>query len=829
MSGRWTVDLRRDLRLRHSDPVTDAPSTDRTTDQPRRKKVAPALGAFVVLVLAIAIGVMQLGTPGPAPADAPADQFSAGRAMKTVTAVAGNGIPHPGGSDDLRRVREHLVAEITALGYSPELQSGNQTAQWFSEGKAPPINAAQITSPLTTTAVTNIVVRVPGTDATSTQAVIVDAHYDSVAPGPGASDDGGAVAAMVEVLRALKSIPPLRHDVIFLFTDAEESVLGGSTLFVTENPAAKDVRYILNFEYRGTTGKSLFFEGAGVNEDLLDAYRAAQAAPLASSLFYFAYQQLENSTDFSVLNTLNAPGLAFASIGNNVRYHTPTDDLVNFSPGALQYTGEMMLGLVTSIANQQTLNSKPGEELVWFTVGPVLVSYPTAVAFALLGVALVLLVLAFVFAIRRSLVTGRGLGRGFGTVLLAGVLSIVIAQALLSLIYFLRWDTRAFISLDGQFDTDPYRGQLYMVTIVVAVAAVTVAMLLRARKRQSVASLQLGALLLWALLATFATVVATPAAYLFGIPLLLMSAAALVRVLVKNELVVMTVDLILSFVFVVFLFPLAALVYQGLNLSTGWLVAFIVALSICILLPAIDLIAQAVGQWFSLALAATAVVLLVVGVATPLVNANHPQPDSLVYAIDANTGKAQWLSNDKAPDSWTENVLGNTPASGPAPEFMIMYFPVKEKSYETATLLSNPARATVAVPAPTLAVQSDRSVNGQRVVRFNVASARNALNLWYTMSTNGQLKALSVDGKKVPVKPADSWSILGQGLPATGYTAEVTLTAGSTFDVVVTDQTNSFPTDPALGLPPRPDTTFSWWPRGKQADATLVTKSFSLS
>ena len=799
------------------------------TDEPRTRKLLPALLAFVVLVLAIAIGVLQLGTPGPAPADAPADQFSAGRAMKTVTAVAGNGIPHPGGSADLQRVRQQLVSEITAIGYTPELQSGNQTAQWFSEGKAPPIDAAQISSPLTTTAVTNIVVRVPGTDPTSTQAVIVDAHYDSVAPAPGASDDGGAVAAMVEVLRALKSTPPLKHDVIFLFTDAEESVLGGSTLFVTENPAAKDVKYILNFEYRGTTGKSLFFEGAGVNEDLLDAYRGAQSSPLASSLFYFAYQQLENSTDFSVLNTLNSPGLAFASIGNNVRYHTRTDDLVNFSPGALQYTGDMMLGLVTSIANQPTLTSKPGEELVWFTVGPVLVSYPTAVAFVLLGIALVLLIVAFVFAIRRKQVTGRGLGRGFGTILLAGVLSIVIAQGLLSLIYLLRWDTRAFISLDGQFDTDPYRGQLYMVTIVMAVAAVTVAMLLRARKRQSVASLQLGALVLWAILAVFATIVATPAAYLFGIPLLLMSASALVRALVRVEWVVMVVDLVLSFVFVVFLFPLAALVYQGLNLSTGWLVAFIVALSICILLPTIDLIAQAVGQWFTLALAAAAVVMLVVGVATPLVNANHPQPDSLVYAIDANTGTAQWLSNDKKPDSWTQNVLGSSPASGPAPAFMIMYFPVKAKSVETATLLSNPARATVAVPAPKLAVESDRSLNGQRVVKFNVSSARNALNLWYTMTTNGQLQALTVDGKKVPVKPAATWSILGQGLPATGYTAEVTLAAGSNLQVQVTDQTNAFPTDPALGLPPRPDTTFSWWPRGKQADATLVTKTFALN
>ena len=791
------------------------------------KQLLSALAAFLVLVAAIAVGVMQLNTPAPKAADAPADTFSAGRAMKTVDAIAGNGVPHPGGSADSARVRAQLVSEIKAIGYDPILQSGDQTQQWFAAGKKVPFDAPTFTSPLSTTGVTNIIVRVPGTSGSS-DAVIVDGHYDSVANGPGASDDGGAMAAFVEVLRAMKASPPLKHDVIFLFSDAEESVLGGSILFVTENSWAKDVKYVLNFEYRGTTGKSLFFEGASVNQDLLGAYKASQSAPLASSLFYFAYQQLENSTDFSILNTLGAPGLAFASIGNNVRYHTPTDDLTNFSPGALQYTGDMLLGLVQSIANQPSLDSAPEQELVWFTVGPVLISYPTAIAYLLLIVALVFLVLAIVFAARRDMIKWRGVGRGAATTIGSALIAIVVTQLLLAFVYWVRWDTRDFISLSGMFDTDPYRGQLYMVTFVFAVSAITVALLIRARKFHEVESLQVGALIVWAVLGALATVAAPPAAYIFGIPLLLISAALLVRFLVKQETVVLVVDFVLAFITIVFIFPLLALVYQGLNLSTGALVSFFAALTICILLPLIDPIAKAVGQFFTIGLTATTVILLAIGCATPLVGPNYQQPDSLVYAIDADTGTAQWFSDDSEPDEWTAHVLGSNPKSVPAPPSLITYYPVEKKNYLTQTVLSNPARITTKESAPAFTVTSDRVVGGKRMITFNVKSTRDALNLWYTMKTNGKLETLSVDGKKVPVVPDATWSIIGQGIPANGYNVEVGLAAGSNFDILVTDQTNSIPNDPALGLPPRPDTTFSWWPRGKQPDATLVTKSYSL-
>ncbi|WP_440064670.1 M28 family peptidase [Streptosporangium sp. OZ121] len=91
----------------------------------------------------------------------------------------------------------------------------------------------------------NIVATLPGRDPTGT--VMVAAHYDSAAMGPGASDDGAAVAAMLETVRALRAQEDqegrggggnLRNDLVFLMTDGEEDGVLGAEAFVREHPLA---------------------------------------------------------------------------------------------------------------------------------------------------------------------------------------------------------------------------------------------------------------------------------------------------------------------------------------------------------------------------------------------------------------------------------------------------------------------------------------------------------------------------------------------------------------------------------------------------------------
>ena len=116
--------------------------------------------------------------------------------------------------------------------------------------------------------------RVRGT--ASTGAVLLAAHYDSAPEAPGAADDGAGVAAILEAVRALRHHPPLRNDLIVVFTDGEEKGLLGARLFVRDHRWVEDVALVLDFEARGNTGPSILFETSAVGMSLLDALLLAR-------------------------------------------------------------------------------------------------------------------------------------------------------------------------------------------------------------------------------------------------------------------------------------------------------------------------------------------------------------------------------------------------------------------------------------------------------------------------------------------------------------------------------------------------------------------------
>lgn len=65
-----------------------------------------------------------------------------------------------------------------------------------------------------------------------------------------------------ETVRTLKAGEPLKNDVIFLFTDAEETGSLGAQVFVAEHDWARDVGLALNFEAPGNTGPVIMFESS---------------------------------------------------------------------------------------------------------------------------------------------------------------------------------------------------------------------------------------------------------------------------------------------------------------------------------------------------------------------------------------------------------------------------------------------------------------------------------------------------------------------------------------------------------------------------------------
>ena len=123
----------------------------------------------------------------PLPASAPAGEFSAGRALEHLERFAAE--PRPLGSPASDRARDYLVGRLRSEGLKVEVHRA--------------VGARSAAGLATFGRVDNIVATLPGRDPTGT--VMVAAHYDSAAMGPGASDDGAAVAAMLETVRALRA------------------------------------------------------------------------------------------------------------------------------------------------------------------------------------------------------------------------------------------------------------------------------------------------------------------------------------------------------------------------------------------------------------------------------------------------------------------------------------------------------------------------------------------------------------------------------------------------------------------------------------------------
>lgn len=330
-----------------------------------------------LLLLSVLMGAAWLATvaPNPAapvPADAPMDEFSAERALVHVRSIAQT--THPIGSPANAAVRAYISSQLSALGLVPETQAFSNRVQ----GRA-------VTG-------VNVMARLPGlpSGGNAAKAVALVGHYDSAAEGPGASDDGSAVATLLETARALRAGPALQNDVILLFTDGEEAGLLGASAFVKGHPWMKEIGLVLNFEARGVSGPVYMFETRPGNGWVISEFGRAAPRPTANSLMYEVYRRMPNDTDFSVFKGAGVQGLNFAFIGEPEHYHTPTDDLAHFNLRCLQHDGSYALSLTRHFGNLD-LTARDGGDAVYFDLfGRVLVRYPAAWALPLAGPAAVL-------------------------------------------------------------------------------------------------------------------------------------------------------------------------------------------------------------------------------------------------------------------------------------------------------------------------------------------------------------------------------------------------------------------------------------------------------
>ncbi len=316
-----------------------------------------ALAALTVVMCVI--GVVTLSPPAAVPADAPAAEFSAHRALGHLETIARE--PHPVGSAAHAAVRSYITSELRALDVEPHLQSA----------------VVGVEGSLVAASVVNVLARVEGTG--SGKAVMLVGHYDSVPGSPGAGDDGAAVAAMLETLRAILAGPPLSNDVILLFTDAEELGLLGARAFVEQHTWLDDVGLVLNLESRGTRGVAHMFETSEGNGRLVPEFLRVAKYPAAQSISYEIYKMMPNDTDYSVFRRAGLRGLNFAFIEGGTGYHTAQDSLERLDPGSLQHIGDYALTLARHFGNADLERDWGSTDAVYFNLlGPFYVTYPAS-------------------------------------------------------------------------------------------------------------------------------------------------------------------------------------------------------------------------------------------------------------------------------------------------------------------------------------------------------------------------------------------------------------------------------------------------------------------
>ncbi len=436
---------------------------------------------FIVLVSVTLVTILQTLPPSPLPAHAPAAEFSAERAIEHIRVIAKQ--PHPTGSAANDAVRDYILAELKDLGLETETQRDGDLE--------------------------NVVGRIVGTS--SSDAVLLTAHLDSVAEGPGATDDGSGVAVLLETARALVSDGPLPNTVMFLFTDFEEGGSIGAKAFIAHHPWARDVRIVIGFDAGGLSGPGVL--SATSADDGWLIRHLAQADP------YFTGSSAINAladsgTDFGHgFRTAGFPGYAFDLYWDR-RIHTPEDNIENLNPSSIQHQGYHALSLARHFGNLNQLADPKEPDAVYFSVLRLfIVTYSSAWAIPLAIAVAGVFCGVLVFGLRRLILTWGGIGYGV-FVLLAGLIMAPMPSILLG-----NWVPGVPIRFVGRsLDQPPQVGMAVLSTLVLTVIWYSLS---RRFRSTSIADLTMGALGL--MLAGMAgTSIAFPAlSFAFAWPLLL--------------------------------------------------------------------------------------------------------------------------------------------------------------------------------------------------------------------------------------------------------------------------------------------------------------------
>ena len=775
-----------------------------------KRSAATALAAFLFLAALAYVAVLLVQPPHVVSEDAPPSEFSSARAMRHVRAVTQR--PHPTGSEEIERVRRYIVGELATLGVRAEIQ----------EAEVVP-TLARVGWPAPAARVRNIVARLPGT--ANSRALMLAAHYDSVPTGPGASDDGAGVATLIETVRALKAGPPLRNDLILVFSDAEELGLIGARAFADAHPWMKDVGVVLNFEARGGGGPSMMFETSEGNGALISEMASAAPHVVANSLMYAVYKRLPNNTDMTVYKEAGASGLNFAYADRITSYHTMLDSADVMDERSLQHHGSYAVSLARRFG-QTDLNTLRSDDAVYFNaLGPLFIHYSKNFVWPLTAVVCLLFVGAVLYGLKRRRLTLGGMA--------AGALNIIIASALAGVAAAGAWrfarglhEGYAFLPWRTPYDVWPY--VLGFVLFAVAAYALVCALLFR---KVSAASLLAGALAVWTVLLVATTALLPLGSFLFAWPLVfaIVGLALLVARDEDGELTAksLAVTTLFAAPCVALFAPLVYMFFMMLGLDLGGFFVVLVVLPAGFLAPHFRALTVRRRLLLPLLLTLAGAGCVYLGLARATYGPKQRRTNSVFYFLDTSAGRASWVSADAALDSWTSQFFGE----GARDENLATVFPWAK---QPVRMSDAPAAS---LPLPTVEVIEDRTEGDARTLRLRLRSTRLAPMLIFYADAETRVRKATLDGK--PLYAADAQGDAARGVaaptlrvsfvapPAEGLELTVETDAAAPFKLGVEDLSYRLPEAQGISVRPRAEDMMPV-PSYRTSDTTVVRTFFNL-
>jgi len=707
---------------------------------------------LTVFFLVIMLWSMRILTEGPPlkPATTPMNEFSAERAFSGLSALLEGITAHPAGSDANKLLRSRLVSTLEHLGFTPEVQTDFQCSTL-----APGCSYLE-----------NVIVVLPGTNSEK-PALMAMAHYDSAPAAGGAADDGAGVATLLEVINNLRESDPLKNDVIFLFSDAEESGLRGAMAFNQKHPLMERVGMILNMEARGVAGPSVMFETGPNNFTQVKGFASETPRPVGTSLIVEVYKRMPNGTDLMVFGERGLPALNFAFSRGVSLYHSPLDTIAHLSKSSLQHHGDNMLAAIRYFGDQDLSTLQTDEDATYIDVfGLFVLMWPASLNIWLVCIAAAGLV---VMAINV-----KSSWKKTAWALLSVVLTIVALVIAGWLLAFPLGNWGDLHPLDHPY---PWPGRIALILASLLIPALSIRLF---AKHLNTSSLFQVVWWLFAIIAIALSLTVTGASYIFLLPVLVASITAVVCHFGKPQYALKIASYVgagLAAYMAFYHFILLEVVFN-FHLSHLKMIALL-PLTLAVLPLFLEWRKSDDDKGLLIAFISTTIVATAIGASVPAFTPERPRSTNIVYRADVTTETYNWQLFTFGPE---DKAYLST--SG----FSIEKQHLENMGYMADTGYLKPAK-NLGIEAPTLTVNSDITEGEIRVIDVTAHYSTQAMLSGIGFHPDTQLISLEADSQLVLKDPAPAAHALFMGSDPAGLHLRITAVAGSPVEVRIFDMT----------------------------------------